>query len=153
MLLSERVHITVTYSLYERYKKLGYIIPLKKNKKGKDTIDQSKQILIEARDLPDKSKVNVFTQCDNCYLTTKNTWADYLKSVKPNGKTYCRKCSNKLFAGSKIQKTKLQTSTNFNQWCLDNNKEYLLELWDYTKTIFLLNYVAMVVKRNIGLCV
>jgi len=68
--------------------------------------------------------------CENPYLKPMQ-WQYYLKYVHDDNTYYCNDCATKLFSGKKGRKTKLSKSKSFYQWCIENNKLYYLELWDY----------------------
>lgn len=85
---------------------------------------------ISISDLSQKSSVKITVQCDCCKKKKKLSMADYTQSLKQN-KYYCHTCSLKLFGKNKTYKTKLQKSKSFYDWCVENNKQDLLDRWDY----------------------
>lgn len=87
---------------------------------------------VKVKDLSDGSHVKVNVECDGCGKVLKNIeWYGYQKCVKEDGKYYCRKCSAKLFGSKKQRKTKLKNSKSFEQWCIENNRQDILDRWDY----------------------
>lgn len=60
---------------------------------------------VKVNDLSKGSSTVVEVSCDNPNCKTKNIkhwiWTDYLKQVKEDGKTYCNKCSFKIFGAKK----------------------------------------------------
>ena len=77
--------------------------------------------------------INVFCDCKDCknpYLKPM-MWKDYLKRIKEDGKYYCQKCAIKLYASKNSRKTKLNNSKSFEQWCIENDKQNILDKWDY----------------------
>jgi hypothetical protein len=54
-------------------------------------------------------------------------WDNYLKYVKADGKYYCQKCALKLYGYSNSMDAKLKKGKSFHQWCIENNREDLLE--------------------------
>jgi hypothetical protein len=92
------------------------------------------EIIIE--DLTDgcsSTKVNIKCDCPDCnnpYLKPIK-WQDYLKCVHEDGKYYCKKCAKKLYGNENYRQTKLKNSKSFEQWCIDNNRQDVLNRWDY----------------------
>lgn len=78
------------------------------------------------------SKYKIDVKCDNCNKIIKNIqWYDYVTCVKENEIYYCRKCSNKIYGIKKYRKTRLKNSISFEQWCIENNNQDILNRWDY----------------------
>ena len=89
-------------------------------------------IKIKVEDLSNGSAIYINVRCDNCLKILENIrYCDYLKQVKEDGKYYCRKCGHKLFAGENLRKTKLKNSLSFEKWCVNNNRQDVLDRWDY----------------------
>ena len=86
---------------------------------------------VKVKDLPKGSEVRVDCICDDCGCELDWQYIDYIKCVKENGNTYCRKCSHNLYGKQKAIKTKLQNSKSFEQWCIENNRQDVLNRWDY----------------------
>ena len=79
------------------------------------------------------AKVDVKCDCEDCekpYLKPM-IWYNYLKCVKDDGKYYCNKCAKKLYGNEKYKKTRLKNSKSFEDWCISNNRQDILDLWDY----------------------
>jgi len=77
--------------------------------------------------------VNVKCNCEDCknpYLKPME-WKNYQKCVHIDGKYYCEACATKLFAVAKIIKTRLLNSKSFEQWCFENDRQDVLNRWDY----------------------
>lgn len=85
---------------------------------------------VKVEDLSNGSNSEVEIVCDCCGQQKQWRYTDYIKQTK-NGKTYCRKCAKKLYGGKKMQKTKLQNSKSFYDWCIENNRQDVLDRWDY----------------------
>ena len=90
---------------------------------------------VNIEDLTKASKAMVKVKCDCQTCTTPITklirWVDYLKSVKEDGKYYCQKCVKTIVCKEKTLKTKLKNSKSFEQWCIENNRQDVLDRWDY----------------------
>jgi hypothetical protein len=124
MLLTETVILKWNSKIVKHYINKGY----KYTKLG----DKFK---VKVNDLTNGSNVLVEVKCDckNCenpYLTPIK-WQNYLRCVKEDGKYYCQKCATKLFGSKKSNKTKLDNSDSFEQWCIKNNRQDILDKWDY----------------------
>lgn len=114
------------------YENLGYIIPKFENINGKHQVQRGTKILVKVEDLPEGSHTLVDVKCDNCNKKLKPiSWQRYNKQVKENNKFYCDKCITKLFRILKTNKTKLKNSKSFEQWCIENKRQDILDYWDY----------------------
>ena len=92
------------------------------------------EFLINVKDLSlgSGALVDVKCDCENCknpYLKPI-PWVIYLRYLHDD-KYYCRNCSKKLFGNEKHRKTKLKKSKSFEQWCVENDKQIILNQWDY----------------------
>lgn len=90
--------------------------------------------LVNVNDLPNNSNIRVDVKCDNVncknpYLRPR--WAEYLKYVRDNNKYYCRKCACSLYGGENKRLTTLKNGKSFEQWCLENNRQDVIDRWDY----------------------
>lgn len=87
---------------------------------------------VKIEDLSNNSHAIVEVQCDNCNTILKPmTWQVYKKYVHNDGKYYCRKCSLNLYGNEKMRKTRLKNGKSFYQWCIENNRQDILDRWDY----------------------
>jgi len=89
---------------------------------------------VKVDDLTNGSNALVNVKCDDddCkipYLKPMQ-WYYYLQSVKENGKYFCQHCRQSTSI-IKTNKSKLLTSKSFHQWCVDNNRQDILDRWDY----------------------
>jgi len=103
--------------------------------KGYPFTSNNDEFIVNINDLSKGSNCYVSIKCDgeNCkgkdsYLVK---WGNYLKYSKEDGKYYCKKCSSKLFSSKNITKTKLKNGKSFEQWCIKNNRQDILDRWDY----------------------
>jgi len=132
LLITKEVEIGLIGVDINHYEKLNYKIPRIRNKRGDLVIPRNTKILIKVKDLQNGSHVKVDIKCDECGNELKNIiWKDYIKSIKEDGTYYCRKCASKLYGQEKIIKTKLENGKSFEQWCLENNRNDVLNRWDY----------------------
>jgi hypothetical protein len=89
---------------------------------------------VKVEDLMHGSGVYVDVQCDCEYCEEKIIsviYSNYTKYVKNDGRYYCIKCSSRLFGKNKRIKKQLFKSKSFEQWCIDNNRQDVLDRWDY----------------------
>lgn len=124
MLITQEVEINWSSKNRKWYESKGYIFTKCKDKFLAKIEDLSKGC---------SSVVNVKCDCEECktpYLKPIK-WQDYLKCVKEDGKYYCRKCAMKLYGKENARKTRLKNSKSFEKWCIENNKQYILDVWDY----------------------
>jgi len=121
MLLTKTVLMKWSYSNKKRYESNGYIFT-----KWKDEFN------VKVEDLPDGSNALVEVKCDGCgEIITNFRWVDYKKQIKEDGKYYCHKCVMKLYGGENARLARLKNSISFKQWCIDNNRQDILDRWDY----------------------
>jgi len=115
----------------KHYEDLKYNIP-KLEFMGKKFIPRETEILVNVKDLPNNSCAKVNIQCDCCGKILKNIqWMNYLKCVKEDGKYYCRKCAYQLYGNENARKSRFAKSKSFEQWCIENNYQNILDGWDY----------------------
>jgi Zn finger protein HypA/HybF involved in hydrogenase expression len=72
------------------------------------------EFLVKIEDLTNKNDTEVKIKCDNCSKTLNIKWCNYKKSVKEDGKYYCKSCANKLY-GSAAQTR--STKQDINDQC------------------------------------
>ena len=131
MLLTKTVEVQITSNTFEYYKNKGYEIIRKMNKNGKLVTPRGTKIIINVEDLKDGSDTKVSVKCDNCGKILNISWGVYLKYLKANNLYYCNSCSTKLITIDKMRKTKLNNGKSFEQWCIENNRQVILDKWDY----------------------
>lgn len=87
------------------------------------------------------SLVDVKCDCEDCTtpILKPIPWDSYKRYVHKDGKYYCQKCANRLFANENARKTKLLNGKSFEKWCYDNlskeESENVLSRWDYELNI------------------
>jgi hypothetical protein len=130
-LITKEVWINLSSNI-KHYENLGYLIPRYKDKNGKFSVSKGTKLLVEVKDLSNGNRTKVDIECNGCGKKLKNiTWRDYLKCVREDGKYYCSKCSMHLFGKENIKRTKLKNSKSFEQWCIESNRQDVLDRWDY----------------------
>jgi hypothetical protein len=108
----------------ERYEAKGY----RWTKSGDEF-----EIKVEDLSCGSHALVEVKCDCINCTnpITKPVKWQDYLKCVKADGKYYCQKCAHVLYGGENTRKGHLKNSKSFEKWCIENNRQDVLDRWDY----------------------
>ena len=124
-LISKTVMVSINSTNVKHYESLGYHIPKRKDKQGRIVTPIGTKIMVKANDLKKGSNVTVKCTCDKCGRELIWRYKNYNKYVKENGETYCNKCSMDL---GKLKKTK-----PFKQWCIENDRQDVLDRWDYDK--------------------
>ena len=125
MLLTEKVTTKWNGHTRKQYEEKGYIFT-----------KMNKELEVNVEDLLNGSvvKVDVKCDCENCknpYLKPMR-WDCYIRSVNEDGKYYCKKCTATLCIKDKRCQTKLKKGDNsFEKWCLENNRQDVLNRWDY----------------------
>lgn len=104
----------------KHYESLGYIY----TKMGDE-------LEVQIKDVLKNSHIKIICICDNCGKDLSWTYQEYNKCVKEDGKTYCKKCANNLYGNENYKKTRLKNSKSFYDWCIENNRQDVLDRWDY----------------------
>ena len=119
--------------LLDKYVKIKWQPPIKKwyELKGYVYTKINDEFEVKVEDLQDGSAVRINVRCDNCNEIINIMWYKYKKYVKENGTYYCKKCAHKLFAGENLRLTNLKNGKSFEQWCIENNRQDVLDRWDY----------------------
>jgi len=123
-LITEEVEIGLSGNNVKYLESLGYEIPRRKDNKGEISYIKGQMIKIKVNDLKDKSNIKVDIQCDNtnCKKILKNIrWENYKDNILKHGVYYCRTCAINLHG----------ISISFKQWCIENNRQDLIDRWDY----------------------
>ena len=120
-LINKTVKIKWNSRIKKHYEELGYTY----TKMGEE-------FEVKVEDLTKGSHVKIECICDNCgQLILSWKYQDYIKYVKENGETYCNKCAMKLYGTENYKKTRLKNGKSFKQWCIENNRQDVLDRWDY----------------------
>lgn len=120
-LITKTVKVKWNQKTKQHYEKLGYVYT---------RIGEEFEVKVE--DLPKGSVVKVQCVCDGCgEVLPPWRYQSYNRSVKEDGKTYCNKCAKKLYGAENTRKTKLKNGKSFYDWCIENNRQDVLDRWDY----------------------
>jgi hypothetical protein len=134
MLVSETVEVKLCSSNIKYFEELGYDIVRNIDKKGRKTVSYSSKINVNIKDLKDGSGIKVLVKCDceNCKNPQPKlmAWNVYLKCLHKN-KYYCNSCAHILYGSKNTQKTRLANGESFEQWCIKNDRQDVLDRWDY----------------------
>lgn len=129
-LITETVEVGLNWKNTNHFKDLGYQIPNTTDNRQYISPRKTK-IRVNVNDLGNASKMVVQVKCDCCDKILNITWQIYLRVVKDDNKYYCKKCSAVLYGGTNISITRLKKGTSFEQWCIENNRQDILNRWDY----------------------
>lgn len=130
-LLTQESEVVIHNKTIKHYESLGYKIPKRRDKWGDITVPRGTKIKVKVEDLTHGSKIKVEVKCDNCGIIKNIYWCDYNKVVKNEGKYYCMDCAYALYSIENGRKTRLKNSISFEQWCIENNRQDILNRWDY----------------------
>ena len=128
-LIIEKIKIKWNSSNRKHFESLGY----KWTKKGDEFEVWSNELSLN-------SKIKIHCNCDKCKTILSWAYKDYKKCVKEDGKTYCQKCAMKLYGIENNRKSKINNRkskinnrniTTFYDWCIENNRQDVLDRWDY----------------------
>ena len=120
MLISKAVKVKWCPHNKKRYESLGYVF----TKMGDE-------FEVKVEDLTNNSTKRVNCICDNCNKYLFWEYRKYLLYVKEEGKTYCKKCGINLIGTEKRIKGLIKKSKSFYEWCIENNRQDVLDRWDY----------------------
>ena len=119
-LITETVKTKWNGKTKKHYESLGY-----------NYTKMGEEFEVRVEDLPKTSRVSIKCVCDNCKSEFSWSYEEYNKRVKENGNTYCSKCSHKIFGKTKEIKTRLINGKSLYDWCVENNRQDILDRWDY----------------------
>lgn len=126
-LITKEVEITFPNQMIKYYEDKGYKIP-RINIENKLIIKKGTKIKININDLPENSNVKVDVQCDGCdKLLTGIIWVNYKTHLKKDKNYYCKECALSNF----IHNDLLNNRISFEQWCIENNRQDVLNKWDF----------------------
>ena len=91
------------------------------------------EFLVKVEVLPNSSHYVVNIKCDGCKNELKPIeWKVYKNYVHEDGNYYCNKCAIKIRdENNKTKSTMIENSKSFETWCIDNNRQDVLDRWDY----------------------
>ena len=119
MLISKEVLVKWSPSNKKHFESKGYIFT-----------NWNDEFLIKVEDLSKGSQRIVDVQCDECKKIMKQEWRTYNRYLKSDNTNYCINCNT----GTRVQsviKTRLHNGKSFENWCVNNGKKDILDLWDY----------------------
>lgn len=119
-LTSKTAKVKWNRKIKKHYEELGY----KYTKMGEE-------FEVKVEDLTKGSDSIVYGFCDECKKEMDWTYRSFNECVKENGKTYCRNCAMKLYGNKQYRKSRLSNSKSFEQWCIENDRQDVLDRWDY----------------------
>ena len=120
LITPQKVKIKWHQTNKRHYEKLGYVFT-----KWGDEFE------VKVEDLTKGSKVRVECICDNCKCNLKPYFNDYNKIIREDKKTYCNNCAKKIYGVKNANETKLKNSKSFELWCIENDRQDILDRWDY----------------------
>jgi len=105
--------------------------------KGYEFTKMSNEFEVKVEDLTDgcPALVNVKCDCKDCEQPLLNPmkYSNYKHNVQDDGKYFCRLCAYKLYGNENRRLTRLKHSKSFEQWCIENSRQDILDRWDYSK--------------------
>lgn len=120
-LISEEVEVGLNSKNIKYYESLGYNIPRRKDKWGQLKIPKGTKIIININDLQKGSSIKINIKCDGCGEIIKDIpYYNYNKYLREDG-YYCYRCN----------KNNYNKWISFEQWCINNSKQDVLNRWDY----------------------
>jgi hypothetical protein len=109
----------------DRYENLGYIYT---------KIGQEFEVKIEDLSKGSPVKIQAKCDCENCKepnIIKNISYNNYNMFLHEDGKYYCQQCGTNVFGREKANRTILKKSKSFEQWCTENNRQDILDRWDY----------------------
>jgi hypothetical protein len=90
------------------------------------------EVFIEDLTPSSSAKVEVKCDCVDCKnpIVKIMEWKAYNNMILKSGKYYCKQCVSKEIIAKGLL-TRLKNGKSFEQWCIENNKQDLLDRWDY----------------------
>jgi hypothetical protein len=141
-LISKEAEIVLNSRNIKHYEDLGYKIPRYIDRIGRSVVKRGTRIIVKIEDLVNTSIATVKVKCDACGEILENVlWLNYKLNVHEDGTYYCQKCSVKL-AKNKAIKTIITRGKSFEQWCIENNRQDILDRWDYNLNLINPNEVS-----------
>lgn len=103
MILTERVMATVSGANKDYFERKGYILPYKKDARGRIGIAKGTNLEVSVYDLQPFSNIKIKYKCDDCenvFEVHANTIFGRRNSqYKKTGETVCSRCANKRMSG------------------------------------------------------
>lgn len=126
-ILENEIEVSLRGISANYYRGLGYVIPKKLSKTGKEVIDYNKRLLIETKDLGKGSTIKLTKICDICGKKIKNQRYDGIVASRINGdgKDRCFECGRKKAGDS--NHTRCLYEESLGHYCKTHSLEFLLE--------------------------
>lgn len=126
-ILESEIEVTLRGVSAIYYERLGYIVPKKLSKSGKEIIDYSETLLIKTKDLGKGSVVKVTKICDMCGKKINNQRYDGIIRSRNNGdgKDRCFECGRKKAGDSNHTRCLYEDSLEYH--FKTNSLEFFLE--------------------------
>ena len=87
---------------------------------------------VKIEDITRGSNIKIDIQCDGCGKKIRMYIYNYMRNINSyNKKNYCKKCYLSLFNSEKIKNKRLKSGKSFEQWCIENDRQDILDKWDY----------------------
>ena len=130
MIISKKVEVTWARNNCTWYKSKGYLFTKLGDK-----------FLVSINDLREGNKVLIEVICDcelcNNKIIKKIQYSNYVRSIKNNGKYYCKDCSIKYLTVKKATKTKLKKGISFGEYLINSFGENAIE--EYWSNLNIIN--------------
>lgn len=120
MLISKTALVNWNAKNKNYYLDLGYIFTKMGN-----------EFEVKIEDLSDGSHSLVKVKCDRCKEVLTVVWKSYKRYLKNNNLYYCNNCATKTYGNDNLRISLLKNGMSFAQWCTYNNKQEILDRWDY----------------------
>lgn len=89
---------------------------------------------VDLKDFKGSVNTPIKVECEKCERHVELLHSSYLFNIKKNSAFLCRDCANlKNDIYNKSVKTRLKNGTSFELHCLNNERDDILERWDYEK--------------------
>lgn len=132
MLLTKEVEVKLNGNNIKWFENKGYQIPRIKDKYYKISVPRGSTIKVKIEDLSlGNDNIKVCVICDMCGEILNISWRDYIKNVHEDKTYYCLKCAMKKYGTKNSIKSRLEIGKSFEQWCIENNRQDILDRWDY----------------------
>lgn len=144
MILTRKIKVKVVSKNIETYKKLGYDVEI------------NKEIVVNVKDLPLNSRKIVNVRCDNCKITKKVRFCDYMSVYNKKNKYFCSDCKgesikvgvNKKYGVNNVfqlESTKIKTKKTCNElYGFDHhlqNKDILQKQIDTNQKLYGVDFI------------
>ena len=103
--------------------------------KGYEFTKLHEEFDVRVEDLCPTTKVDIQCICDNCHKPYSIRYDQYyIRSSKPND--YCLKCAKEITFQKTLAENTYKSGNSFYSWCIENNRQDILDRWNYELTGF-----------------